>query len=98
MLAAFGVVLLVLLISCVNVAGLLLGRVAERRAELAVRTALGAGRGRLVRQLLVESALLGAAGGVLGVMLAWPFARVMAHVAPATLPRVQAMHVNAAAL
>jgi predicted permease len=86
---------IVLLIACANAANLFLVRAEGRQQELAVRAALGAGPGRIAREILAESVALGLAGGALGLALAWVATKVLVVVAPEGLPRLDEIGINA---
>ena len=93
-----GAVVAVLLIGCVNLINLLLARGGARGREVAVRSAIGAGRGRLVRQLVTESLVLAGAGAVCGVAMAWGSLRVLLALAPADTPRLDEVRIDASML
>jgi len=90
----FGAVLLVLLVACSNAAHLTLARAEARNHEIAVRAALGAGHGRLVRQLLTEAMLLAVAGGALGIGLSYAVVRALPFIDPGNIPRLDETSVD----
>jgi putative ABC transport system permease protein len=98
LLALFAAVGVVILIVCANVANLLLVRASVRDKEIAIRTALGAGRGRLVRQMLAESVILAVAGGTLGVLFAYLVIRPIQTLSAGSIPRVQDVSLDATVL
>ncbi len=94
LLVLLGAVAFVLLITCANVAHMLLARAAARQKEVAVRAALGARRGRIIRQFLTESLMLGGLGGVAGLGLAVVATRALIAMSPANIPRVQTVTID----
>jgi putative ABC transport system permease protein len=98
LLTLLGAVGLLLLVACANVAGLLIARTSVRRKELAMRAALGAGRGRLIQQFLTESFVLSFTGGALGILIATWAVRVLPAILPTNLPRQQGIAINVSVL
>jgi putative ABC transport system permease protein len=94
LLVLMGAVGFVLLIACANVASLLLSRALGRKKEIAVRSALGASRGALIRQLVIESLLLAVASGALGILLSLGATRFLSTLAVSSLPRIADVHVD----
>ncbi len=98
LIALLGAVIAVLLIACANIANLLMARGTARRREIAVRTALGASRGRIVRQLLIESVTLAVIGGAVGTVVALWGVDALVRVSPVQIPRLDTVHVDRAVL
>jgi predicted permease len=95
LLMLFGAVVVVLLIVCANIANLTLARATGRANEVAIRTALGAGRNRLVRQLLTESVLLALIGGAVGILVAYAGIGLLASLGPGDIPRLDGVGIDA---
>ena len=98
LLILFGCVLLVLTIACVNIASLQLARASARRKEVAVRAAIGAGRGRVLRQFAVENLLLASAGGIVGLLVARAAVSSMVQLLPYAIPRLTETTIDARVL
>lgn len=98
LLVLWGVVAGVLLIACANVANLMLARAATRQKEIALRLALGAGRWRVMRQLLIESVVLAVIGGALGVLLGWWGLQLLVAASPGNIPRLNEVTLDITAL
>ncbi|HYK35149.1 ABC transporter permease [Alloacidobacterium sp.] len=94
----FGAVALVLLIACANVAGLLLARGSQRSAEFALRSAIGASRGEIMRQVIAESVILSLCGGIAGIALAGGLLKATISLLPVEIPRISQVSVNGAVL
>lgn len=94
LLLLLGATVLILLVACVNVANLLLAKTATREKEIAIRTALGAGRRRIIRQLLTESTLFAVSGGVVGILFAWVSLSAVKAFVPAYTPGLQAVQID----
>jgi predicted permease len=98
LIATLGAAALILVVASINVAALLLARAVKRQPEMALRLSLGAGLGRIARQLITEATALSGAGCALGLLLAWSVLRLLTQISSLSLPRLDEVHLNAPAL